>query len=214
MIMVNVTTIKDVSFSVHSTGLKSSSTCVHGAEKEPTLTASLSCFLSFFLFLLSLWHPLHPAPLRTSGETLELVPAASKVPSHAPYLLIGGGTASFAAARSIRARDPGARVSLTLYPRQPQLHLTSCSWVVTPTLFHICAIRCWLWPTSQTSHTWGHRSQRSCGSPMTPAWRKRCALNSGTERKEGQYQNFCTNFDSLLALGTALPANYLSGRSS
>uniref|UniRef100_A0A6Q2WV40 Apoptosis-inducing factor 1, mitochondrial n=1 Tax=Esox lucius TaxID=8010 RepID=A0A6Q2WV40_ESOLU len=31
-------------------------------------------------------------------------------PSHAPYLLIGGGTASFAAARSIRARDPGARV--------------------------------------------------------------------------------------------------------
>ncbi|KAM4620576.1 apoptosis-inducing factor 1, mitochondrial isoform 3-T3 [Polymixia lowei] len=34
----------------------------------------------------------------------------AKVPSHAPYLLIGGGTASFAAARSIRARDPGAKV--------------------------------------------------------------------------------------------------------
>ncbi|XP_055004742.1 apoptosis-inducing factor 1, mitochondrial isoform X14 [Boleophthalmus pectinirostris] len=32
------------------------------------------------------------------------------IPSHAPYLLIGGGTASFAAARSIRARDPGAKV--------------------------------------------------------------------------------------------------------
>ncbi|XP_063058349.1 apoptosis-inducing factor 1, mitochondrial [Engraulis encrasicolus] len=32
------------------------------------------------------------------------------VPEHSPYLLIGGGTASFAAARSIRARDPGARV--------------------------------------------------------------------------------------------------------
>uniref|UniRef100_A0A8C6VX23 Apoptosis-inducing factor 1, mitochondrial n=1 Tax=Nothobranchius furzeri TaxID=105023 RepID=A0A8C6VX23_NOTFU len=32
------------------------------------------------------------------------------LPSHAPYLLIGGGTASFAAARSIRARDPGAKV--------------------------------------------------------------------------------------------------------
>ncbi|XP_077165299.1 apoptosis-inducing factor 1, mitochondrial [Paroedura picta] len=31
-------------------------------------------------------------------------------PSHAPFLLIGGGTAAFAAARSIRARDPGARV--------------------------------------------------------------------------------------------------------
>ncbi|XP_022601740.1 apoptosis-inducing factor 1, mitochondrial isoform X6 [Seriola dumerili] len=37
-------------------------------------------------------------------------PASPSVPSHAPYLLIGGGTASFAAARSIRARDPGARV--------------------------------------------------------------------------------------------------------
>ncbi|CAB1352766.1 unnamed protein product [Coregonus sp. 'balchen'] len=39
------------------------------------------------------------------------VPAPTpEFPSHAPYLLIGGGTASFAAARSIRARDPGARV--------------------------------------------------------------------------------------------------------
>uniref|UniRef100_A0A1A8G7G1 Apoptosis-inducing factor 1, mitochondrial n=1 Tax=Nothobranchius korthausae TaxID=1143690 RepID=A0A1A8G7G1_9TELE len=37
-------------------------------------------------------------------------PAPPQLPSHAPYLLIGGGTASFAAARSIRARDPGAKV--------------------------------------------------------------------------------------------------------
>ncbi|XP_047234218.1 apoptosis-inducing factor 1, mitochondrial [Girardinichthys multiradiatus] len=37
-------------------------------------------------------------------------PASRTLPSHAPYLLIGGGTASFAAARSIRARDPGAKV--------------------------------------------------------------------------------------------------------
>ncbi|KAM7397747.1 hypothetical protein PAMA_005869 [Pampus argenteus] len=52
------------------------------------------------------------------SETTELppapgvdsAPASLKVPSHAPYLLIGGGTASFAAARSIRARDPGAKV--------------------------------------------------------------------------------------------------------
>ncbi|XP_060769395.1 apoptosis-inducing factor 1, mitochondrial isoform X3 [Neoarius graeffei] len=36
--------------------------------------------------------------------------ALPEVPAHVPYLLIGGGTASFAAARSIRARDPGARV--------------------------------------------------------------------------------------------------------
>ncbi|XP_045895266.1 apoptosis-inducing factor 1, mitochondrial isoform X6 [Micropterus dolomieu] len=50
------------------------------------------------------------------SETAELppgvdsTPASLKVPSHTPYLLIGGGTASFAAARSIRARDPGAKV--------------------------------------------------------------------------------------------------------
>ncbi|XP_046694985.1 apoptosis-inducing factor 1, mitochondrial isoform X2 [Silurus meridionalis] len=37
-------------------------------------------------------------------------PALAEFPGHVPYLLIGGGTASFAAARSIRARDPGARV--------------------------------------------------------------------------------------------------------
>ncbi|XP_059404506.1 apoptosis-inducing factor 1, mitochondrial-like isoform X2 [Carassius carassius] len=40
----------------------------------------------------------------------ESTAAHSDVPEHAAYLLIGGGTASFAAARSIRARDPGARV--------------------------------------------------------------------------------------------------------
>ncbi|XP_069556630.1 apoptosis-inducing factor 1, mitochondrial isoform X1 [Brachyistius frenatus] len=44
------------------------------------------------------------------AESVDSTPASLKVPSHAPYLLIGGGTASFAAARSIRARDPGARV--------------------------------------------------------------------------------------------------------
>uniref|UniRef100_A0A8C5GJW3 Apoptosis-inducing factor 1, mitochondrial n=1 Tax=Gouania willdenowi TaxID=441366 RepID=A0A8C5GJW3_GOUWI len=37
-------------------------------------------------------------------------PSSATFPSHVPYLLIGGGTASFAAARSIRARDPNAKV--------------------------------------------------------------------------------------------------------
>ncbi|XP_030064915.1 apoptosis-inducing factor 1, mitochondrial isoform X2 [Microcaecilia unicolor] len=41
---------------------------------------------------------------------VEDVSALPLPPSHAPFLLIGGGTAAFAAARSIRARDPGARV--------------------------------------------------------------------------------------------------------
>uniref|UniRef100_A0AAX7VXK8 Apoptosis-inducing factor 1, mitochondrial n=1 Tax=Astatotilapia calliptera TaxID=8154 RepID=A0AAX7VXK8_ASTCA len=57
--------------------------------------------------------PIQPQP---PGEQLlgtiavGFTPASLKLPSHAPYLLIGGGTASFAAARSIRARDPGAKV--------------------------------------------------------------------------------------------------------
>lgn len=41
--------------------------------------------------------------------------AHPEVPSHVPFLLIGGGTAAFAAARSIRARDPGARVRDALF---------------------------------------------------------------------------------------------------
>ncbi|XP_056252652.1 apoptosis-inducing factor 1, mitochondrial isoform X4 [Seriola aureovittata] len=67
---------------------------------------------------LSSEEPSPPAPdaeaaaPRESAEPLpaDSSPASPSVPSHAPYLLIGGGTASFAAARSIRARDPGARV--------------------------------------------------------------------------------------------------------
>uniref|UniRef100_A0A8C5GJU0 Apoptosis-inducing factor 1, mitochondrial n=1 Tax=Gouania willdenowi TaxID=441366 RepID=A0A8C5GJU0_GOUWI len=42
--------------------------------------------------------------------TAESKPSSATFPSHVPYLLIGGGTASFAAARSIRARDPNAKV--------------------------------------------------------------------------------------------------------
>ncbi|XP_015246949.1 PREDICTED: apoptosis-inducing factor 1, mitochondrial [Cyprinodon variegatus] len=50
------------------------------------------------------------APSETTEQSPASKPASPKLPSHAPYLLIGGGTASFAAARSIRARDPGAKV--------------------------------------------------------------------------------------------------------
>ncbi|CAL1573749.1 unnamed protein product [Knipowitschia caucasica] len=49
-------------------------------------------------------------PVAEPAAASETVPALPTIPSHAPYLLIGGGTASFAAARSIRARDPGAKV--------------------------------------------------------------------------------------------------------
>uniref|UniRef100_A0A672ZDT6 Apoptosis-inducing factor 1, mitochondrial n=1 Tax=Sphaeramia orbicularis TaxID=375764 RepID=A0A672ZDT6_9TELE len=57
--------------------------------------------------------PHRAAPQETLSEPEPLEEAAEQpaaIPSHARYLLIGGGTASFAAARSIRARDPGARV--------------------------------------------------------------------------------------------------------
>lgn len=59
--------------------------------------------------------PEEPSPSASTEATepasgADSVPATAKIPSHTPYLLIGGGTASFAAARSIRARDPGARV--------------------------------------------------------------------------------------------------------
>ncbi|XP_031176035.1 apoptosis-inducing factor 1, mitochondrial isoform X5 [Sander lucioperca] len=53
--------------------------------------------------------PTEPQP-EVVAESGGPAPASLKVPSHTPYLLIGGGTASFAAARSIRARDPGAKV--------------------------------------------------------------------------------------------------------
>ncbi|XP_026225649.1 apoptosis-inducing factor 1, mitochondrial isoform X1 [Anabas testudineus] len=51
-----------------------------------------------------------PSETTEAAPAVDSTPASLKFPSHAPYLLIGGGTASFAAARSIRARDPGARV--------------------------------------------------------------------------------------------------------
>ncbi|XP_068572490.1 apoptosis-inducing factor 1, mitochondrial isoform X3 [Cebidichthys violaceus] len=53
--------------------------------------------------------PTEPQP-EVVAESGDSTPASLKLPSHTTYLLIGGGTASFAAARSIRARDPGARV--------------------------------------------------------------------------------------------------------
>ncbi|KAM3601151.1 uncharacterized protein V6R79_008438 [Siganus canaliculatus] len=50
------------------------------------------------------------APAESTEAPVQTETTIHKLPSHTPYLLIGGGTASFAAARSIRARDPGARV--------------------------------------------------------------------------------------------------------
>uniref|UniRef100_A0A8D0ABY9 Apoptosis-inducing factor 1, mitochondrial n=1 Tax=Sander lucioperca TaxID=283035 RepID=A0A8D0ABY9_SANLU len=75
--------------------------------QDHALTVSLFCFLPFSFFSLSLSRARCRSLMQTPGGP---APASLKVPSHTPYLLIGGGTASFAAARSIRARDPGAKV--------------------------------------------------------------------------------------------------------
>uniref|UniRef100_A0A3B1IQV1 Apoptosis-inducing factor 1, mitochondrial n=1 Tax=Astyanax mexicanus TaxID=7994 RepID=A0A3B1IQV1_ASTMX len=54
--------------------------------------------------------PETPPVTQSASEPASAAASPAVEPTHAPYLLIGGGTASFAAARSIRARDPGARV--------------------------------------------------------------------------------------------------------
>ncbi|VDP27877.1 unnamed protein product [Soboliphyme baturini] len=41
-----------------------------------------------------------------------LVSSADSLPAHIPYLLIGGGTASFSAIRAIRANDPDSKILL------------------------------------------------------------------------------------------------------
>ena len=47
-------------------------------------------------------------------EKIIVSPPAPSVPlpEHVPYVIIGGGTAAFAAYRSIRSSDPKAKVSL------------------------------------------------------------------------------------------------------
>lgn len=75
--------------------------------KNMTTITHWLCLSSAFCLFLACWRALMLIP----GAVLDSAPASHKFPSHTPYLLIGGGTASFAAARSIRARDPGARVS-------------------------------------------------------------------------------------------------------
>ncbi|XP_034745287.1 apoptosis-inducing factor 1, mitochondrial isoform X2 [Etheostoma cragini] len=62
--------------------------------------------------------PTEPQP-EVVAESGGPAPDSLKVPSHTPYLLIGGGTASFAAARSIRARDPGAKVLIVTDESDP-----------------------------------------------------------------------------------------------
>ncbi|XP_031836753.1 apoptosis inducing factor isoform X2 [Nomia melanderi] len=47
---------------------------------------------------------------KRSLETIKSPPNSTLIPQEVPYLLIGGGTAAFAAFRSIKSRDPKAKV--------------------------------------------------------------------------------------------------------
>uniref|UniRef100_UPI00359009C3 apoptosis-inducing factor 1, mitochondrial n=1 Tax=Myxine glutinosa TaxID=7769 RepID=UPI00359009C3 len=52
----------------------------------------------------------NPRTQDTAQPAVAPVILREDVPEHTPYLLIGGGTASFAAARAIRAKEPGSKV--------------------------------------------------------------------------------------------------------
>ena len=59
-----------------------------------------------------------PAPAKEAAAPAAAAPAQAEeaaplpeIPAHVPYLLVGGGTASFAAFRAIKARDAKAKVS-------------------------------------------------------------------------------------------------------
>lgn len=49
------------------------------------------------------------------ADKIKSPPTSSSFPQHVPYLLIGGGTAAFSAFRSIKSRDPRAKVNYSSY---------------------------------------------------------------------------------------------------
>lgn len=48
---------------------------------------------------------------KKSRKLIQIPPLSQSIPDNVQYLLIGGGTASFAAFRAIKSADPTARVS-------------------------------------------------------------------------------------------------------
>lgn len=49
-------------------------------------------------------------PISDSGGIHKFPSSSKDIPENVPYLLIGGGTASFSAFRAIKAADPTAKV--------------------------------------------------------------------------------------------------------
>ena len=68
---------------------------MHSTEKEQNINDIFPCFL------------LEDAP-----------PPLPEVPEHATYILVGAGTASFAAYRAIRKADNNAKVHVFMYYSQ------------------------------------------------------------------------------------------------
>nr|CAD7411149.1 unnamed protein product [Timema poppensis] len=60
--------------------------------------------------------PVTVAPARRKLTKKERIPATSaEIPNEVPYLLIGGGTASFSASKAIRESDPKAKILIVSY---------------------------------------------------------------------------------------------------
>lgn len=50
--------------------------------------------------------------LEKKREIIKIPPTSAEIPDQVPYLLVGGGTASFSAFRAIKSADPKAKVSM------------------------------------------------------------------------------------------------------
>ena len=65
----------------------------------------------FFLIFYTLFSFSEKVIKKDGEEEIKKSPVkSSSIPNHIPYLLIGGGPASFSAFRSIKSRDPKAKV--------------------------------------------------------------------------------------------------------
>lgn len=116
-------------------------------------------------------------------QTEALAPAT--LPSHVPFLLIGGGTASFAAARSIRARDPGAKVSVLILLIKCFIYgsLTVLFYIITWSLNYSRFLLCQM---SWTLLICDLRSPKNSGFQMILMLPIHYALNSGMAKKGGK----------------------------
>lgn len=130
---------------------------------------------------------------------VEAVPALPKVPSHTPYLLIGGGTASFAAARSIRARDPNAKVSQNWVHHPPRFSSLSLQYlcvlphVLQPVMYFLFSYSL---PSGVDSDWWARPSIHETTSLQGAVvlWRPQCDGYTAFQTVEWKRKKVCLRF--------------------